>query len=56
MNKKYIKPEATVIEISMEGHLLAESDPTTIYDEISTSPDMSKTHNTFDIWGSDDEE
>ena len=54
--KRYIKPEATVVEIELQS-MMAASPGMEIKDTVVNS-DMGKEHNPmpgFDIWGDDEE-
>ncbi len=57
MEKKYIKPEIQVVEVELQP-MMAASGPmgeVGIYDTPATEDAAAKGHNSFDVWGLDEE-
>ena len=58
MEKKYIKPEIQVIEVELQPMMAASlgENELGLFNEDATGAAMSKEHDSFDVWGLDDEE
>ena len=58
MEKKYIKPEIQVIEVELQPMMAASigENELGLFNENANGPAMSKEHDSFDVWGLDDEE